>query len=136
MHRKSLDESNLKAPPPPSLFWGLKAPRNKILGRRARRGTKFVFWVARLASGRATTRGFKTSRSGPRGYKMSWRGDRGFKMSSPGATGFSRGAQGAQVNPLNPLPVAPWLPARGAMARGFKLERTATFLKKINTALV
>ena len=55
----------------------------------ARRGTQ-KFWVARLslASGRTTTRGFKTSRSGPRGFRMSWRGARGFKMSSPGARGF------------------------------------------------
>ena len=44
----------------------------------------------------ATTRGFKTSRSGPcSGFRTSWRGAKGFKMSSePGARGFSRGAQG------------------------------------------
>ena len=45
-----------------------------------------------------------------RGFRMSWRGARGFRMSSPGARGFSRGAQGVQVNPLNPLPVAPCRP--------------------------
>jgi hypothetical protein len=28
-------------------------------------------------------------------------------MSAPGARGFSRGAQGVQVNPLNPRPVSP-----------------------------
>ena len=101
----SLDESNLKTPN--FFFLGLKAPQFFFLGRRARRGPKIFFWVARQASGRATTRGFKTSRSEPRGFRMSWRGARGFKMSSPGARGFSRGAQGVQVNPLNPLPVAP-----------------------------
>jgi hypothetical protein len=36
---------------------------------------------------------------------------RGFRMSSPGAMGgFSRGAQGVQVNHLNPLPVILFLP--------------------------
>ena len=104
MHRNSVDASNLKAPY--DFFFGRKAPKKKI-GSPCSTGHQNFFWDARLASGRAMTRGFKTSRSRPRGFRMSWRGARGFRMSSPGARGFSRGAQGVQVNPLNPLPVAP-----------------------------